>query len=90
MNQNPNKDYEELLKVPAIPLKKHPVQALSESVNHQKEFTNLEKKVEKLEKMLYTLKIVVDKQLKTIRILKNNQNQERANGHNNRSQTPTK
>ena len=90
MSQNPNKDYEELLKTPPIPLKKRPVQVVSESVKTQKDLTKLEKKVENLEKMLYNLKSLVDKQLRTIRILKNNNNQERANGHNNRPQTSTR
>lgn len=90
MNQNPNRDYMELLKIPAIPLKKRPVQVVSESVKTQKDLTKLEKKVENLEKMLYNLKSLVDKQLRTIRLLKHNQNQERANGHNNRPQTPTR
>lgn len=92
MTKNYNSDYDELLKVGPLrlPVKKQTEQNITESIKLEKNVSDLEKKVEKLEKILYTLKSVVDKQLKTIRVLTHNQNQERANGHNSRPQTSSK
>ena len=86
---NPNKDYEELQKIPAIPLKKK--QVILEKFTPISDTDKINKKLDLLTKRLENLEMLFDRQINNLRKLKNSFNQERNDhGDNHRSKIVSK
>jgi len=86
--ENWTKDYDELAKMPAMSYKKKP--STPDKPAAQSDVNDLNKRLEKLEKMVYNLKMIIDHQVLNVRKLRNTLNQEQSDGYNYRQKTVSK
>ena len=84
---DPNKDYEDLLKLPPMPIKARKLTESTEQLATASDIKSLKKRIDILEKVVYNLKYVIEKQILKIKRINNDidrERQEKPNGRNNR------